>query len=138
MPLLLKQATFLMAFLALMVAQAYGADRGYASHHGISLIACDAEHAFGEAENAARTEDDAGSENHAPITVDMETRHLDAAAAVHVEFSPVQVAEISVWDWILQQQMAEADLRHNAAALGSLAVFPPPEIELVRIVVMLI
>lgn len=139
MSLLCKQLSFMAAFLAVMVAQAYGLERGYASHHGLSVIEkpYDGQVAgFGGEQIAANGEDD--SDNHAPITVDMDTGRTGVIASFSVEFVPVQVAEILVRDWIMLQELAQAELLKNAF-LDTLKEESPPAAEQVaRCVVMLI
>lgn len=139
-----RQATFILAFLALMFAQAFGLERGYASHHGISVIERDFEAVSHATPSAVflclRTHDGHRlPENHAPMTVDMETGRDHAASAVTLAFVPVQVAETSLHEWISLQQQSTARLLSRAAASGTAhAAALPAAVQVARHVVFLL
>lgn len=142
MHLLRKQMIFMTAFLAVMFAQAYGLERGYASHHGISVI--EREYDAGVPEHPARPlmmRSSGGHgvpENHAPMTVDMEAGRSGPAAEFALEFAPVQVAETSVRDWILSQLAVEAVILQKASANTPWEISPRAAVQVARCVVMLI
>lgn len=142
MHLLGKQMIFMTAFLAVMFAQAYGLERGYASHHGISVIEREFDDGVVVGPAQAVIKRSSGGhgvpENHAPMTVDMETGRSGAAAEFVLEFAPVQVAEISVRDWILSQLAVEAVILQKAFANTPWDISSPAAVQVARCVVMLI
>lgn len=142
MHLLRKQVVFVTAFLAVMFAQAYGLERGYASHHGISVIEREFDDGVPVEPGQALMKRSSGGngvpENHAPMTVDMEAGRSGAAAEFAFEFALVQVAEISVRDWILSQLAVEAAVRQSASSCAPRDIPPPAAVQVARCVVMLI
>lgn len=138
MSLLRKQLTLLTAFLAVMCAQAYGLEMGYASHHGISVIEVQFDETAGQGLPGGPAEGQGVPENYAPITVDMEAGRSHVASVASLEFVPVELVEISVRDWILRQQVTEKELltkaAHDIFGVGS----EPAALEVARCVVMLI
>lgn len=138
MSLLRKQLTLITAFLAVMCAQAYGLEMGYASHHGISVIEVEFGGAPGQGLPGTPAEGQQVPENYAPITVDMEAGRSHVAALASLEFVPVELAEISVLDWILRQQAAESELLTKAAHDIFGVNSEPAALVVARCVVMLI
>lgn len=141
MHLLRKQVIFMTAFLAVMFAQAYGLERGYASHHGISVIEREFDDGLPLGPGQTLMKHSSGGngvpENHAPMTVDMEAGR-SSAAEFAFEFAPVQVAEISVHDWILSQLAVQAAVFQSASAITPWDLSPPTAVQVARCVVMLI
>lgn len=135
MSLLRKQVTLITAFLAVMCAQAYGLEMGYASHHGISVIEVEFDGTTGD---SAPADGSKTPENYAPITVDMEAGRSDVAAVASLEFVPVELAEIFVRDWVLRQQAAGMELLIKAADDIFGVSREPAALEVARCVVMLI
>ncbi len=136
-----KQVSLITAFLALMFAQAYGLERGYASHHGISVIEREFEpdSRAGSCQQVMRCAVDSHKEheNHAPMTVDMEAGRGGIVLAA-LQLAPVELADLLVRDWITRQRLLEAEILNKASAETPEKTAPPVGIQVVRCMVMLI
>ena len=133
MSLLCKQFTFLAAFLVVMGVQAYGTQRGFASHHAFSMLATDVAGQGTQGDGSAPQEQD-GTDS---VTVDMDMRH-SADSHVHFAFYPVQLAEVSIRDWIWCQHQVEAEVLLKARAEWFEPGRLPATVEVVRCMVLLI
>tara|TARA_R110002049_G_scaffold297881_1_gene487293 strand:+ start:278 stop:724 length:447 start_codon:yes stop_codon:yes gene_type:complete len=137
-----------LAVLAVACAQMFGMQRGFVCDHEGAIVETESDHCHrvmveGQKDsapchgNSAKDCTDSGErEEHAPLKVVLEVSPSSLVTIITPAFIAVQIAEISVRDWLMQQKLAEDDLLFSRLDAGGTS--PPAAVRVARCIVMLV
>lgn len=148
MPPICKRTLTTLAVLAVACAQLFGMQRGFVCDHVGAVVETESDHCHrvileGQKESAhchgssAKDCTDSGEkEEHAPLNVALEVSPSSLATVITPAFIAVQIAEITVRDWLVQQKLTEDDLLFLRTDAGS--ADPPAALRIAQCMVMLV